>query len=83
MSLLLPAAVCYEIFGPFPMTCQGNTIFEMTTLGALITFNRWYVVGYPVATYKFVVRDLVLHQPLGVLTVVLKLAVNTPVMKKH
>ena len=51
LSLLLPAAVCYEIFGPFPMTSQGSRMFEMTPSGALITFNGWYVVGYPDATY--------------------------------
>ena len=45
------AAVCYEMFGPFPMTFQGSTMFEMTPIGALITFNGWYVIGYPVATY--------------------------------
>ena len=29
------------------MTFQGSTMFEMTPIGALITFNGWYVVGYP------------------------------------
>ena len=51
LYLLLPSAVCYEMFGLFPMTSQGSTMFEMTPIGAVITFIRLYVIGYPVTTY--------------------------------
>ena len=39
------------MFGLFPMTSQGSTMFEMTPIGAVITFIRLYVIGYLVTTY--------------------------------
>ena len=57
----------------------GCEMLTLTVVGgtlALITFNGWYVIGYPVALYYF------LRQPVGVLTGLLKLAVNTPVMNE-
>ena len=66
----------------------GCEMLTLTVLGgtlALITFNGWYVIGYPVDilnTTKFVALYYFLRQPVGVLTGLLKLAVNTPVMNE-